>query len=307
MPSSNAGAQGKPEYAEVVDREDAELGAAMRAASKQTSVVDLNSQRLLGGSGFGLKGLSIAEPDFASNLTNPTDTAQHSVASSPNDFAEESSYWSKLAAGPGPLPPMRIPGRPVGNNPFEPLPGYSTTNPVRSDQEQILIDDATRIRAIPPSPQQIIDGLFSIPGKLGELINDINLIFKKPSEILADNIEKETGIKRPDGAAAHHIAAHGHTNDANKDSLRILDRFGINVNSASNGVYLPDRVDSQVPGAYHRSLHNDKYFQEVNRRLRDAETIGSREAIEETLRSIGKSLTKIDFPGAKPVPRDPTR
>ena len=84
---------------------------------------------------------------------------------------------------------------------------------------------------------------------------------KASSKTLARNLEK-SGFKRPDNykSAAHHIVA-GNDKRAAK-SREILESFEININDASNGVFLP--TGKGVSKAiYHPALNTDRYNKNV--------------------------------------------
>lgn len=69
--------------------------------------------------------------------------------------------------------------------------------------------------------------------------------------------------------------------------------------SAANGVFLPSRPGSTVPGAYHPSLHSDDYYNAINR---DLGRINNRDRAVDILNRIRESLLDGTYPGSKPVP-----
>ena len=70
------------------------------------------------------------------------------------------------------------------------------------------------------------------------------------------------------GSAAHHIIGSGR---ASKPARDILDRAGININSPSNGVFLPNtRVWRTSPASPHIGGHNSDYWNMVNGKLKKA-------------------------------------
>ncbi|WP_026370904.1 AHH domain-containing protein [Kallotenue papyrolyticum] len=108
-----------------------------------------------------------------------------------------------------------------------------------------------------------------------------------PSAILAANMGA-VGIVRPAQTAAHHIVAAGSPKAA--QVRRILARFGIDINDAHNGVFLPDTPTRAVPGMYHRTF---VYYREINSRLAEATT---REHALEILDDIRSELLNGTFP-----------
>ena len=54
-----------------------------------------------------------------------------------------------------------------------------------------------------------------------------------------------------------------------EDARKILQKYGIDINDAENGVFLPIVIDV-ADGVYHPSLHTSAYYDEVNNLLKDA-------------------------------------
>jgi hypothetical protein len=97
----------------------------------------------------------------------------------------------------------------------------------------------------------------------------------------------------PDDHAAHHIVAPGESRyPGAKEERDILDNFGIKIDDAVNGVWLPNKP-GVGPGAYHPSLHTRVYYKEVEKLLRDATT---KEHAIEILGEIGERLKNGTFP-----------
>jgi len=90
------------------------------------------------------------------------------------------------------------------------------------------------------------------------------------SRRLAQNLIA-AGYEPPPGAAAHHIVAGGASRaQAARD---ILDEYGVGINDASNGVWLPANGTTPDPwGAVHSTLHTNSYYESVNSALESAET-----------------------------------
>lgn len=90
------------------------------------------------------------------------------------------------------------------------------------------------------------------------------------SRILARNIRNATGEIRHAEADAHHIVARL---DAGAQRSRILlFGWGIGINDADNGMYMPKKRTSKVPGlelsTAHENIHTFRYHLAVETRLR---------------------------------------
>ncbi|MBK9258447.1 MAG: AHH domain-containing protein [Polyangiaceae bacterium] len=104
---------------------------------------------------------------------------------------------------------------------------------------------------------------------------------------------KRAGMKRLAGEFAHHIVAHGA--DKAKDALKILQKFGIGVDDAVNGVYLPGHSKSPNPlgKAVHSKVHTDAYYDAVNNLLKNVKTKGD---VIQSLRFIAGQLERGIMP-----------
>ncbi|OCG57543.1 hypothetical protein A9G41_04345 [Gilliamella sp. Nev5-1] len=103
---------------------------------------------------------------------------------------------------------------------------------------------------------------------------------------------EEAGIVRPANTAAHHIVPVGARNAA--PAQKILEKYGIDINGAKNGVFLPTKDNKTLPGIRHNGRHPNDYINEVNKRLRNADKIGTKEAIEAELQNIANILSNAD-------------
>ncbi|MGL5853261.1 MAG: AHH domain-containing protein, partial [Phycicoccus sp.] len=112
------------------------------------------------------------------------------------------------------------------------------------------------------------------------------------SRVLGTNLER-AGVIRPVESAAHHIVPGAHRQSTG--SRTILERFGIDINDAGNGVFLPSSSTSLNPtgAAVHAKIHGTRYHQEVERLLSQART--PEEALE-TLAYIRSRLLAGGFP-----------
>ena len=96
---------------------------------------------------------------------------------------------------------------------------------------------------------------------------------------------RRAGVQRPEGAAAHHIVAHG--DEWAAPARAILARDGIDINEAANGIYLPKHAGFEVDGIpTHSRLHTYKYYNELNRRLSSAPVGGAAQVLADIRRDI---------------------
>jgi hypothetical protein len=104
----------------------------------------------------------------------------------------------------------------------------------------------------------------------------------------------KAGIIRPPGVAAHHIVPAALKKFPSAEQARnILIKFGISVENAANGVYLPAKFEDAVRAAYHGSVHSRRYCDELYFRLRTAR---SKEEALLVLNQIRKELLAGTFP-----------
>jgi antitoxin component of RelBE/YafQ-DinJ toxin-antitoxin module len=91
------------------------------------------------------------------------------------------------------------------------------------------------------------------------------------SRALTAALEKAGHIKPP-GAAVHHIVAR--TAKKAREAREVLQKYGIDMDDAVNGVFLPAARKSPNPASasVHSTLHTDKYYKAVNELLLEANT-----------------------------------
>ena len=96
-----------------------------------------------------------------------------------------------------------------------------------------------------------------------------------------------SGISRPAQTAAHHIVA-GTSKFAN-EARAILNKFGVGINDAVNGVFLPQNLQSSNPtdATVHSTLHTAEYYKMVTDML---STCSSKQEVVDTLNNIAKML-----------------
>jgi hypothetical protein len=92
-----------------------------------------------------------------------------------------------------------------------------------------------------------------------------------PSRILGAAMTN-AGVARAEGMAAHHIVAHGAL--AADPARAVLAKFGIGINDAANGVFLPGNsaATNGMGAAVHSVIHTAKYYRTVNEILSGAAT-----------------------------------
>ncbi|RCX13018.1 HNH/ENDO VII superfamily nuclease [Anaerobacterium chartisolvens] len=109
------------------------------------------------------------------------------------------------------------------------------------------------------------------------------------SKVLRQNMI-ESGINVPNYAnAAHHIVAGSSPKAA--EARAILQKFGVDINDATNGAFLPT-VKDVAEGAYHPSLHTDSYYRKVTDLLSGAK---SKNDVLDILDDIADQLSKGTF------------
>lgn len=119
---------------------------------------------------------------------------------------------------------------------------------------------------------------------------------RRHSRILGRNLCRQSRQARPAKVEAHHIVACRDERANNARRLRF--RWGIAINDADNGVFLPiaHHALEGFPGAVkHRSIHTARYFLEVDARLRPVAKEPSLKGRLE-LRGIRTELLEGTFP-----------
>ena len=89
-----------------------------------------------------------------------------------------------------------------------------------------------------------------------------------PSSRMLGRAMAKAGQTRPKGHAAHHIVAKKAPGAA--DARQILEKFGIGLDDAVNGVFLPASSSAASGAANHTSLHTAAYYRAVNYALSQA-------------------------------------
>lgn len=100
----------------------------------------------------------------------------------------------------------------------------------------------------------------------------------------------ENGVTRPLNSAAHHLVAFA---DQRAGQARaILEKAGIDINDAVNGVFLPanTRVSNMFGGTAHTTIHTNAYYKAITARLQKTENV------REELNLIRKEIINGTFP-----------
>ena len=109
------------------------------------------------------------------------------------------------------------------------------------------------------------------------------------SRVLRQNLIKAGADVPSYPNAAHHIVAGNSAKAA--EARAILQKYGVDINDAANGVFLPT-VKDVAEGAYHPGLHTDSYYRKVTELLSSAK---SKEDVLDILGDIAEQLKKGTF------------
>jgi RHS repeat-associated protein len=167
------------------------------------------------------------------------------------------------------------------------------------EQESSLTSQGLQAAGVSRENAELIDSGISIAGSLGTsaIANApraaaplVNTAMSYSSRALGANLVR-AGFTRPAETAAHHIVAGGVP--AAAPARAVLARFGVHLDEAANGVFLPRFSTSANPtGAMvHSELHSNQYaaqyYARVNQLLGQART---RDKVVETLGYIRDQL-----------------
>ncbi|NDO81008.1 hypothetical protein CJP72_09575 [Citrobacter sp. NCU1] len=101
------------------------------------------------------------------------------------------------------------------------------------------------------------------------------------------------GTPRPKNSAAHHIVPE--TAKCAKPARNILKKHQIDINSAANGVFLPNRNNmDEMSGILHNGKHPDDYISAINERIRNADKLGGKQETLNELERINNELSSAD-------------
>jgi RHS repeat-associated protein len=130
------------------------------------------------------------------------------------------------------------------------------------------------------------------PRAAGGVANATGAVLPYSSRALGANLVR-AGTSRPAQTAAHHIVAGGAADAA--PARAVLQRFGIGIDEAANGVFLPSNLKSVNPtgAAVHSTVHTERYYRAVNQLLGRAT---SRQQVIQSLNYIRQRLLSGGFP-----------
>lgn len=187
------------------------------------------------------------------------------------------------------VPPLIFPPPPL------PLPGtVDQTGKVKTVTQTTLPIAPQIVTAAPGRSSQPIPPPPPFVSPIQEQ-NAKDLILQSSALLEKNMTAAGMGVK-PAGYAAHHMVPE---NDGRFEQCQqardIIAGFGITVNEAVNGIYLPQTqtANEATSAQYHRNLHTEAYYQEVVDRLQDATT---REEAVEILSEIRTELQNGTFP-----------
>ncbi len=173
--------------------------------------------------------------------------------------------------------------------PLPPLPGH----PALPDDERQppVLPGATVDR--PPVPSVLPGAPIETPSWADSIVERSNS--KKLGEAL-----EAAGQPRPFGYEPHHIVPSG-AGGTDMADLRVkLQGFGIDLDSAVNGIWLPGpNAPLNAPEAYHRTLNNDVYNKTVLDEFKD---VNDQARAITILADIAEQLKSGTFPGVRPRP-----
>ncbi len=159
---------------------------------------------------------------------------------------------------------------------------------------ELVLAEAVLTQAIRRSVMALRRMPIFIPGAVGGVGAFVKLaptavakaVVRGSSKALARAMKLARKIRLP-GEFAHHIVAHG--DDRAAGALKILDTFGVGVDDAVNGVFLPGFKKSPNPHgkAVHGNLHTNRYYKRVETLLEGAK---SKADVERVLREIANKL-----------------
>ncbi|WP_227743398.1 AHH domain-containing protein [Hafnia alvei] len=96
---------------------------------------------------------------------------------------------------------------------------------------------------------------------------------------------KKAGIPRPANSEAHHIVPERAPSAG--PARDILNKHGIDINGADNGVFLPSRHNTDgLPGIKHSGKHPNPHISDINDRIKSADELGGKPAVLRELNNI---------------------
>jgi|GEM_PF-2495734 len=104
---------------------------------------------------------------------------------------------------------------------------------------------------------------------------------------------EKNGTPRPANSAAHHIV--GETSRGAESARNILKKHDIDINGAQNGVFLPNRNNTDgMAGILHNGRHPNDYLDAVNTKILSADRRGGKDAVLAELENIRNILSSAN-------------
>ncbi|MDV5354758.1 AHH domain-containing protein [Enterobacter asburiae] len=104
---------------------------------------------------------------------------------------------------------------------------------------------------------------------------------------------EKNGTPRPKNSAAHHIVPE--TAKGAKPARDILKKHKIDINGADNGVFLPNRHNTDVmSGILHNGKHPDDYILAISDRVEAADISGGKQEVINELGRINDILSSAE-------------
>ncbi|MBI0275730.1 AHH domain-containing protein [Hafnia alvei] len=133
-------------------------------------------------------------------------------------------------------------------------------------------DDISALRYLSPDPIGLAGGVNAyayVPSPLS-WVDPLGLTSCKLAEAM-----EEAGISRPANSQAHHIVPE--TAQSAGPARDILNKHGIDINGADNGVFLPNRHNTDdLLGIEHNGRHPNEHISDILRRIERADSEGGK-------------------------------
>lgn len=104
---------------------------------------------------------------------------------------------------------------------------------------------------------------------------------------------EKNGTPRPKDSAAHHMVPE--TAKGAQPAKDILNKYGIDINGADNGVFLPNRNNTDgMSEILHNGKHPDDYISAINNRIKAADELGGKQGVIYELGNINSILSSAN-------------
>jgi len=119
--------------------------------------------------------------------------------------------------------------------------------------------------------------------------------------LISESVAAGGPSEPPEGCDAHHIVPRqdkrAFSNPYASDAREILKECKIDIDSAENGIFLPNRQDgtSKCTGPYHRNMHNESYYKYVFETLHNGKDNNGCDGVIEELKAIKNKLLNGNY------------